>query len=73
MLVNWIGKTAEGFLCMRAHARVCVYVCVYTCVCTSVYVCVCVHVYVCVRVYVSPVGYLLILPQEDLSALTHSA
>ena len=65
MLVNWIGKTAEGFLCMRARA----------CVCTRACVCVrvCVHVYVCVRVYVSPVGYLLVLPQEDLSALTHSA
>ena len=69
MLVNWIGKTAEGFLCMRARARVCVHVRVYKCVCVRV----CVHVYVCVRVYVSPVGYLLVLPQEDLSALTHSA
>ena len=60
---------------MCACARMCVYTCVcvhvrvYKCVCVRV----CVHVYVCVRVYVSPVGYLLVLPQEDLSALTHSA
>ena len=66
-------------MCVRARAHVCIHVCVCirVCVHVRVYKCVCVrvcvHVYVCVRVYVSPVGYLLVLPQEDLSALTHSA
>ena len=39
------------------------------CACVCTHTCMCINE--CVCVLVSPVVYLLVLPQEDLSALTH--